>query len=131
MIAADLFRIIQQASLMTESGPIVEIYVAQNEPEAAMLQAMLENNGINARIVGGGLPGLVGEMPAGLPSAPRLWVCEPDADAAKKLLQEYEAKRRSRQSSNEVTCWTCPSCGSEVEFEFDSCWNCQHSRLSC
>ena len=116
---------------MTDSDHIVEVYVAQNEPEAAILQAMLEDNGINARVVGGGLPGLIGEMPVGLPYAPRLWVREPDADAAKKLLQDYEQSRRTRVTRPEVTGWTCPKCGTEVEFEFDSCWNCQHSRLSC
>ncbi len=71
-----------------------EVYAARDEIDATLVQSMLGESGIEARVVGGQIIGAVGEVPAGLPSAPRVWVAEESAAEAKKLIREMEEKRR-------------------------------------
>ena len=71
-----------------------EVYAARDEIDATLVQTMLAESGIKARVVGGQIMGAVGEVPAGLPSAPRVWVSDENADAAVALIREMEEKRR-------------------------------------
>lgn len=77
------------------SHELTEVYAARDEIDAALVQAMLAESNIGARVVGGQIMGAVGEVPAGLPSAPRVWVSDQDAKAAVSLIREMEEKRRA------------------------------------
>jgi len=73
----------------------IEVYAARDEIDATLVQSMLAEAGIEARVVGGQIAGAVGEVPAGLPSAPRVWVSRGNEDAARELIRVMEEKRRS------------------------------------
>ncbi len=73
---------------------MTEVYAARDEIDATLVQTMLAESDIEARVVGGQIMGAVGEVPAGLPSAPRVWVSDENADAAVALIREMEEKRR-------------------------------------
>jgi hypothetical protein len=76
------------------SHELTEVYAARDEIDATLVQTMLAESDIEARVVGGQIMGAVGEVPAGLPSAPRVWVSGQDAKAAVALIREMEEKRR-------------------------------------
>lgn len=76
------------------SHKLTEVYAARDEIDATLVQTMLAVSDIDARVVGGQIMGAVGEVPAGLPSAPRVWVSDENADAAIALIREMEEKRR-------------------------------------
>ena len=76
------------------SHQLTEVYAARDEIDAALVQSMLAESNIGARVVGGQITGAIGEVPAGLPSAPRIWVSDQDANAAVALIREMEEKRR-------------------------------------
>jgi hypothetical protein len=73
---------------------LTEVYAARDEIDATLVQSMLAESNIGARVVGGQIMGAIGEVPAGLPSAPRVWVSDQDAKAAFALIREMEEKRR-------------------------------------
>lgn len=128
-----------------------EVYAARDEIDATLVQAMLAEAGIEARIVGGQIMGAVGEVPAGLPSAPRVWVAEEHAEEAKKLIRQMEEKRRKTwqqdtqaddgkesdsaiggqlPASADQGSWECQGCHETVTVDFEICWNCQRPRVS-
>ena len=74
-----------------EEREIVEVYVARDNIEAQFLRGLLEDSGIEVRVVGEGLHGLTGGLPSGYSTAPRLWVRRKDAERARKVIAEYEA----------------------------------------
>lgn len=76
------------------SHELTEVYAARDEIDATLVQTMLAESDIEARVVGGQIMGAIGEVPAGLPSAPRVWVSDENADAAIALIREMEEKRR-------------------------------------
>ena len=77
------------------SHDVTEVYAARDEIDATLIQSMLAESGIEARVVGGQILGAVGEVPAGLPSAPRVWVSEENAESAIALIRKMEEKRRA------------------------------------
>jgi hypothetical protein len=57
-------------------------------------------------------------------------VLEADAPRARQLMKDYEASHARPHPDEDVPeeTWTCPSCGEQVEADFDLCWNCQTPR---
>ena len=97
----------------------VEIYAARDEIDATLVNSMLAEAGIKSRVVGGQIAGAVGEVPAGLPSAPRVWAPADQADAARQLIREMEKKRRAswlhdHQSDDQTAQATDVSLGRQV-----------------
>lgn len=84
------------------SHDVTEVYAARDEIDATLVQSMLGESGIEARVVGGQILGAVGEVPAGLPSAPRVWVSDENAEAAIALIREMEEKRRASWLRNQM-----------------------------
>src|SRR5689334_5822771 len=107
---------------------IVEVYAAANTPQAYLVKAALADAGIEAQVVGDMLQGAAGDIPLGLVSAPRIWVTEEHAEAAKQVVAAWEVACAQDRPVVEKTTWKCPGCGTEVEGDFDVCWNCQHAR---
>ena len=109
-----------------EDDKIVEVYSAGNAPDAHMVQQMLENTGIESRIVGELLGGGIGELPLGEVTTPRVWVHADQAAAARAAINEWEAHRKS-----DTPGWTCPQCDAEVDAGFDICWKCLYNPNAC
>ena len=82
------------------SHQLTEVYAARDEIDATLVQSMLAEADIEARVVGGQIQGAIGEVPAGLPSAPRVWVFRDSAEAAVALIRAMEEKRRSSWLKN-------------------------------
>ncbi|NQV27576.1 MAG: DUF2007 domain-containing protein [Rhodopirellula sp.] len=76
------------------SHELTEVYAASDETDAALVQAMLAESNIGASVIGGQIMGAIGAVPAGLSTAPRVWVSDQDAKAAVALIREMEEKRR-------------------------------------
>jgi hypothetical protein len=78
----------------TRLPKFVEIYSAADTIEAHLLCNLLEENGINARILGDALAGLGGALPFGSTISPRIWTDEASAERARELIDHWEFARR-------------------------------------
>lgn len=76
------------------SQELTEVYAARDETDAALVQSMLAESNIGASVIGGHIMGAIGAVPAGFPSAPRVWVSDENAKAAVALIRKMEEKRR-------------------------------------
>ncbi|MFN0053371.1 MAG: DUF2007 domain-containing protein [Planctomycetales bacterium] len=110
--------------MATSDDDIVEVYSAGNVAEAQFLCDLLEEAGIRARSVGGLLANL---PPLGEDTMPRVWVFRADEDRARELIDEYERVHSAPHSDQDTPAatWTCPTCGQDVDADFELCWNCQ------
>ena len=77
----------------TRLPKFVEIYAAADTIEAHLLCNLLEENGINARILGDALAGLGGALPFGSTISPRIWTDEANAVLARELIDQWEFMR--------------------------------------
>ena len=115
-------------------GEIVEIYRAKNEPDAMLMESALREHGIECRLVGQYLAGAVGEIPAGIASSPALWVNIADAERARNLVSQLQRSSNQKATADPayaIDSWQCPKCDTTVESQFEMCWNCLYSRVSC
>ncbi|MEZ6126500.1 MAG: DUF2007 domain-containing protein [Planctomycetaceae bacterium] len=109
----------------------VEVYRAAGLLEASALVQLLNSSQIATMIQGIGVSPITNEVPV-RESSPRIWVAASQADSAKVILGQWENERRERSHSPfAVSGWTCPRCGTDVEAQFDTCWNCRYSPRSC
>jgi hypothetical protein len=106
---------------------IVEVSLAANTPEAHLIKSLLEDNGIQARIVDETMYG-AGPMPFDLSAGPRIWTTRADAERARQIIEQWETEHRTGGASSSLRPWACPHCGQEVPGEFDVCWNCEYAR---
>ena len=88
---------------------IVEVYSARDAAEAHLLVAMLAEHEIDGRVVGESLANGAGELPVGYTCAPRIWVREEHAAAAKELMRAWE-RRQSAPADDTNPGWTCSNC---------------------
>ena len=100
----------------------MEVYWATDAQDAHLAKALLEDAGIAARVVGEMLLGVVGELPMGPNTAPRVWVAASDAERARALVAEWEKR------TPKGVAWSCANCGENVGGQFDLCWNCESPR---
>lgn len=78
----------------------IEVYAARDGMEAHFLRSLLEDEGIDAQVVGDGLVAALGDIPFGMPTAPRIWVQEEDAARARQLILDWEQSRRNRSEAD-------------------------------
>ncbi len=69
---------------------LVEVFRAENLPEAHLVKDALGHAGIVARVEGDFLQGALGGLPVGWASSPRVLVAESDAAAARKIIERIE-----------------------------------------
>ena len=72
------------------SDSLIEVFRAENLPEAHLVKGRLEESGITARVEGGFLEGALGGLPVGWASQPRVLVLDADAPKARKIIEEFE-----------------------------------------
>ena len=104
---------------------LCEVYSASDLPEAQLIQSVLEQEGIQAQVVGDHLQNAVGDLPA-MAIAPRVWVRTVDAERAREVIDQHQRSRRAATAPESE--WTCAACGETNEPTFDLCWNCQAER---
>lgn len=109
---------------MADSKPR-EVYSAANIQEAHIIKAVLEEAGIEARVVGDQLQGAVGELPA-VNIAPRVWVNTESFDQARKIIEDHQAS--SQSSVTPANDWNCAKCGESNGPSFEFCWSCESAR---
>jgi hypothetical protein len=101
-----------------------KLYEARDSLEAQLLKDRLQTRHIRAVVLGDGLLGGAGELPAMV--FPTVWVVESrDLVPAKRVLAEF---LHAPPSGDAGTAWVCPGCGERVDAEFDLCWQCGTAR---
>jgi hypothetical protein len=70
----------------------VELCSAANAVEAHALRMLLEEAGIQARVVGDILGNAAGSLPLGEPIAPRIWVWETNVARAQEIIEEWTSQ---------------------------------------
>lgn len=87
--------------------------------QAALVQEILANEGIQCILKNDQLSSAVGEIPF-VECYPELWVIDNEVfPRAQKFLQSW--------LKNEVPAgdpWTCPKCGERSDPQFGACWAC-------
>jgi len=89
--------------------------------EAALLQGLLESEGIAATVTGADLVGGYSGVPKVCDV--RLLVAARDREAAQAVLERYRSERPAEEA------WTCAGCGEVNASSFESCWNCGGVRV--
>ncbi len=104
---------------------LIEIYRAQNLSEAHLIRMALEDAGIRVRIEGELLQGLVGSLPLGWNSAPRVMVEESQAAVAREIIQRIEIRNRTGADDDELDdVVRCLACGQVIEESEVKCSSC-------
>ena len=86
-------------------------------------QGILESEGIPTLVKNTGASIGTGEIPF-TEIFPELWVVnDSDYDRAMALLEDYRTP-----STENLSDWTCPKCGEEIEKQFSECWKCGEDR---
>lgn len=97
------------------------IYSAANTQQAHLLRGLLEQEGISASVVNDAIQIAGGDLPVGWTAAPRIVVAEEDAQAARRLAEEFDRRTAHEPSDDEagevedLPLWAdwpvCPQCG--------------------
>ncbi len=106
---------------MTDTS-VLEVYSADDMIDAEFIRHVLAERGIQAKIVGGYLQTIIGNLPA-MWTTPRIWVCEEDFALAKILIDEAKTEQRRRAALRKE--WACSDCGETNTADFEICWSCQ------
>ncbi len=75
---------------------LVEVYRASDAAEAHLLSEVLNNAGIANRIEGEALQSIIGEIPTGWMSAPRIMVLEHHASDARAIIERLQQSHRQK-----------------------------------
>jgi hypothetical protein len=107
------------------SSAYTRVYRAANTVEAHMLKGMLEQHGVRARILGGGLSSGVGELPVDVIQV-SIEVPVGYRQLARELIEAYESGRADGTSG--IDAWVCGDCNESNPASFDVCWQCGDAR---
>ena len=106
---------------------LIEVYRAQNVPEAYMLRSALEEAGVEGFIDGELLQGAAGELALGWSTAPRIMVSEIQADAAREVIKNVATRKELTErvtqadSSDSLHCLACGQPMQEFETRCSNC----------
>ncbi|MBL4771991.1 MAG: hypothetical protein JKY61_12835 [Planctomycetes bacterium] len=108
----------------------VLLYRAPNQLEATLIEAMLNESGVQAWTVGGQASIGFGELGA---DALLIDIRIPEALHAEgiRLIDQFFADRKagmSKPEANDSENWNCTQCGEDVEPAFSTCWSCEAPR---
>jgi predicted RNA-binding Zn-ribbon protein involved in translation (DUF1610 family) len=109
---------------------LIEIYRARNLPEAHTIRIALEEAGLRVLIEGELLQGVVGDLPMGWATAPRILVEESQVSAAREIIERANGRKTAEPHEGESAAVTrCLACGhvmDEIEVKCPSCgWSFQ------
>jgi hypothetical protein len=108
---------------MSDANEPVELYRARGPDEAHALRAHLEAAGVPARVDGELLTGVVGEIPGGWVSAPRLVVPRGRLEVAEAILEEFLARggQSGGESDGDMKCLACGAAMGEDDEQCSAC----------
>jgi hypothetical protein len=91
---------------------------APSLPDAHILRELLEDAGIDARVLNENAQGGVGQLPVN-EAYPQVWILkEADYERAREVVRSFERAPRDAGSVR------CPRCGEDNPANFQLCWNC-------
>lgn len=97
---------------------MIKIYSAGNLQEAYLLQGLLNEAGIDTRILNEYAQGGVGEIPF-THAYPEIWLLhESDTSRAKQIIQHFETQQQSIEE------YICSRCLESNPVTFETCWRC-------
>jgi len=99
--------------MISDDTRLVEIYRARGLPDAHVVRLRLEDLGIPVLIENELLQGVVGELPLGWPTAPRVLVPEEQAEAALAAIRDHVSTLSSAPEERPRDA-ACLACGSEM-----------------
>ena len=95
-----------------------KIYSAGNIQDAYLLQGLLNEAGIETRILNEYAQGGVGEIPF-TQTYPEIWlIYESDTKRAKEIIRQFDA---NQESGHDVFCSRCHEPNPDT---FETCWHC-------
>jgi len=99
-----------------EERGFVELYRPQNMVQAEFFRLALQDAGIRSMVVGEYLQGVVGEVPMGWNSAPRLLVDPESVQAATAILEPLQKRQDAKrgESPAEPDDERCLQCGAKM-----------------
>lgn len=103
---------------------LIEVYRAGSQIEADAICGALQEAGVQVQVEGEMLQGVVGVLPAGWNTAPRLLVAEPQLALARKVL--HQAAQEKLRSSGDIPgeSTRCLACGNGMAESEAQCANC-------
>lgn len=111
------------------------VYSGRDEMDAHFVKGLLEQEGIEARVMGAALESAFSTLPLSDKSLPSVWVLDDDEPRARVIVDQYrQVDAANANDTNDVNedaprpTWKCPNCGQDVEEQFTQCWNCGHER---
>ncbi|TWU37774.1 hypothetical protein Q31b_45630 [Novipirellula aureliae] len=104
-----------------------EVYRAADDNEAYLLCSELQNEGIEARVVGNPIRGILNHLDIGA-TAPRILVPPDRYEEARKIVVAHESRQKLNLDSAEQ--WEGVHGGELNEPTFDICWQCQTEHAS-
>lgn len=95
--------------MISDDTRLVEIYRARGLPDAHVLRLRLEDLDIPVLIENELLQGVVGELPLGWPTAPRVLVPEDQAEAARAAIEEHRSTLAPipERNGDDTACLAC------------------------
>lgn len=110
---------------MDSSDPnFVEVYRARNLPEAHAIRIKLEDAGIKVRIDGELLQGVVGELPMGWATAPRILVESAQAVPARQIIRTVDLRddtAADEEADEPTACLACGHLMTEADSKCPAC----------
>jgi hypothetical protein len=93
-----------------------KVYTSQSSAKAQVAKDLLAENGIQAMVQRETFS-IFGRSYSKY-AWPSVWVGEADAAAARELLKDFDAPKKSAGD------WVCPHCGEIIGGQFRACWHC-------
>jgi hypothetical protein len=101
---------------------MLRVFQGRHLPEAHLVCALLQAEGIGAEVRGSELFTAVGLGSSAPGMLPTVWISDPaDSARANALIARFNAGERSGPAG---TAWACPTCQETHEPQFLSCWKC-------
>ena len=108
------------------------VFTGRDEMDAHFVKGLLQQEGIEASVVGGNLVNAVGTLPLSAKSLPGVYVNDADEERAAVIVRDYQqvdrANAEPRVEDAPRATWKCVNCGEAVEEQFSECWKCGHAR---
>jgi hypothetical protein len=108
------------------------VFTGRDEMDAHFVKGLLQQEGIEASVMGENLVNAVGTLPLSAKSLPGVYVNDADEERATLIVRDYQqVDRANAEDTVEDTprpTWKCANCGEAVEEQFSECWKCGHAR---
>jgi len=103
---------------------MVRLFVGSTSLETQQIRDHLEAQGFRAIILGENLGMGRGELPITAETLPAVYVDSENAAASLAAVKEFLEQPLDQSRPP----WPCPSCGEQIEGQFDACWHCGTTR---